>query len=106
MNNTRWGAVTQHLPLLGHVLDRGFFFGHNAFIQPENVMRQPKVYNLPLDHLGTHETIVVVVDGVPQSVDTWNYTKDAEGNKTFFIEGVTTWQLHFKAGTLVPVIRQ
>lgn len=68
-------------------------------------MRQPKIYNLPLSHIGTHETLVIVVDGLPQSVNVWNYTEDAEGNKTFYVEGVTNWQLYFKAGTMVPAIR-
>ncbi len=68
-------------------------------------MRQPKIYSLPLVNTGTHETFVIVVDGIPQSVNSWNFTEDEQGNRTFFIEGVTAWQLHFKAGSTVQVIR-
>lgn len=67
--------------------------------------RQPKIYSLPLENTGSHETFVVVIDGVPQSVNSWNFTKDEEGNRTFFLEGITTWQLHFRAGSIVQVIR-
>jgi hypothetical protein len=67
--------------------------------------RAPKIYSVPLNHTGTHETIVLVVDGVPQSVNTWNFTEDAEGNRTFYLDGITTWQLHIKAGSMVQVIR-
>lgn len=70
------------------------------------MIRMPKIYSIPLSHTGTHETIVVVIDGAPQSVNTWNYTVDERGGRTFFIEGVTTWQLHFPADATVQVIRQ
>ncbi len=68
-------------------------------------MTAPKIYTVPLANTGTHETIVVVVDGIPQSVNTWNFTEDEKGGRTFFVEGITTWQIHIKANTLVQVIR-
>ena len=68
-------------------------------------MREPKIYRLPLDRLGAHETIVLVVDGVPQSVNTWNFKQHEDGARTFFLEGVTDWQLHIPAGSFVSVIR-
>lgn len=64
-----------------------------------------KIYTIPLDHTGTHETFVIVIDGVPQSVDSWNYTEDEKGNRTFHLTGITAWQLHFKEGVTVQVIR-
>lgn len=64
-----------------------------------------KIYSIPLDRTGTHETFVIVVDGIPQSVETWNFTETANGDRTFYINGVTTWQLYFRADTIVQVIR-
>lgn len=68
-------------------------------------MALPKIYSIPLSHTGSHETIVLVIDGIPQSVQTWNFTEDENGSRTFFVEGITTWQIHIKANTLVQVIR-
>ena len=67
--------------------------------------REPKIYSIPLSSTGSHETIVIVVDGVPQSVDTWNFVEDEHGGRTFFITGVTSWQLHFRSDAMVQVIR-
>ena len=69
------------------------------------MIRQPKIYSIPLVNTGGHETFVIVVDGIPQSVNSWNFTEDEKGNRTFYIEGVTTWQLTFAANTTVQVIR-
>ena len=68
-------------------------------------MRQPKIYNIPLSNTGSHETFVIVVDGTPQSVNSWNFIEDEKGNRTFYLEGITTWQLTVAAGTTVQVIR-
>lgn len=68
-------------------------------------MRTPKIYSIPLNHTGGHETFVIVIDGIPQSINTWNFIEDEKGNRTFCIEGVTNWHLHFKAGAQVQVIR-
>lgn len=65
----------------------------------------PRIYSLPLVNTGTHETFVIVVDGTPQSVNSWNYIEDDKGNRTFYLEGITTWQLHFRADAIVQVIR-
>ena len=58
-----------------------------------------------MEYMGTHETIVVVIDGIAQSVNSWNYTIGQNGERTFYIEGVTEWQLTFTPGTMVSVIR-
>ena len=68
-------------------------------------MKQPKIYNIPLSNTGSHETFVIVVDGIPQSVDSWNFTEDEKGNRTFYLKGITTWQLTIAADTIVQVIR-
>ncbi len=68
-------------------------------------MKAPKIYRLPLQAIGTHETLVIVVDGTPQSVNTWNYTQNENGDKTFYLEGITDWQLTLTAGSFVSVIR-
>ena len=68
-------------------------------------MRQPRIFQLPLSAVGTHETIVVVVDDIPQSINTWNFTEDAKGARTFYLEGITTWQLTIQPGSMVSVIR-
>jgi hypothetical protein len=61
--------------------------------------------HLLLTSIGTHETLVIVVDGIPQSVKTWNYSEDATGNRTFYLEGITSWQLRITAGSTVACIR-
>lgn len=68
-------------------------------------MQAPRIYSIPLEDTGTHETFVIVVDGVPQSVNSWNYSEDKGRNRTFYLEGITSWQLHFRAGATVQVIR-
>lgn len=68
-------------------------------------MQDPKIMRIPAKNVGTHETIVIVVDGVPQSVNTWNYTEDAGGNRVYYITGITDWQLHIRADSMVSVIR-
>lgn len=68
-------------------------------------MEQPRIYSIPLANTGSHETFVVVIDGLPQSVNSWNFVQDSIGNRTFFISGITNWQLHFLAGSIVQVIR-
>ena len=67
--------------------------------------RKPKIYSIPLAYTGSRETFVVVIDGTPQSIDTWNFTEDEKGNRTFYIDGTTVLQLYFQAGTTVQVIR-
>ena len=67
-------------------------------------MRAPTIYNLNLSYLGTHETIVVQLGGSIQSVNTWNYTTDEQGNRTFMTDNPTV-QLFFPKDAIVPVIR-
>lgn len=66
--------------------------------------RLPRIYNIPLENTGTHETFVIVINGIPQSVDTWNFIQDEKGNRTFFVFK-NTFSLHFNAGSMVQVIR-
>lgn len=68
-------------------------------------MNTPRIINIPLKNLGTHETIVVSINDTIQSVNAWNFVEDDKGGRTFFIEGVTGWQIHFMADAVVPVIR-
>lgn len=68
-------------------------------------MRTPKILSIPVENCGSHETIVLMVDNIPQSVETWNVIRDEKGNHTFYLTGVTTWQLFIHAGTMVQVIR-
>lgn len=65
----------------------------------------PKIFSLPMERAGTHETFVLVIDGVPQSVNSWNYTENEHGDRTFYLEGITEWQLTFKKGSTIQVIR-
>lgn len=66
--------------------------------------RLPRIYSIPLENTGTHETFVIVINQIPQSVDTFNFVQDEKGNRTFFVsEG--TFSLHFRAGSRVQVIR-
>ena len=67
-------------------------------------MRTPKIYRLPLSRLGTHETIVVVIDGEAHSFDTWNYSESESGNRTFMTDNVKV-QLFFPVDSVVSVIR-
>lgn len=67
-------------------------------------MRTPKIYRLPLNYLGTHETIVVIVDNQPVSFNTWNFVKDDMGNRTFFTDNPNV-QLFFPSDSVVSVIR-
>lgn len=68
-------------------------------------MTEPKICSIPLRNTGTHETIVLVVDGVAKSVRTWNFIEAENGDRTFSLEGITDWQLHIKADSKVQVIR-
>lgn len=66
--------------------------------------RLPRIYNIPLENTGTDETFVIVINEIPQSVYTWNFIQDEKGNRTFFVFK-STFSLHFKAGSMVQVIR-
>lgn len=63
------------------------------------------IYSIQLANTGTHETFVIMMDGVPHSVRSWNYIEDDKGNRVFNLENNTTWQLGFRAGSTVQVIR-
>lgn len=65
----------------------------------------PKIYTIPLASAGTHETFVLVVNGIAVTVNSWNFSQDEHGNRVFYLEGITEWQLHFAAGYMVQVIR-
>ena len=67
-------------------------------------MNVPKIHNLHISYLGTHETIVILINNSIHSVNTWNYTKDDQGNYTFFTDNPCL-QLHFNSNAVVPVIR-
>lgn len=66
--------------------------------------RAPKIYNLPLSSLGTHETVVMIHDGVVLSHETWNFTEDDQKNRTYMTNNVNV-QLFFPSSSIVAVIR-
>ena len=71
-----------------------------------SLQKPPQIYHLPLQRLGTHETVVVMNGGGPPcSVRTSNYTEDEEGNRTFYVEGHPEVELRIPANAIVAVIR-
>lgn len=67
-------------------------------------MNAPQIYNLPVSSLGSHETIVVTINGVIQSVQTWNSVKNSNRQITFFTNNPQV-QIVFQEDDVVPVIR-
>lgn len=67
-------------------------------------MRTPQIYTIPADRLGVNETVVLIINGTPVSLDLLTFTEDGKGSRTWFtrVPGLTFTRHNSE---LVSVIR-